>query len=78
MANETYEFRKINERCAELQKWLVKKAPHCLIEQKHLEEGGTERGYWAHGYLTALLDVMQLFMKGVPSHKDDSTSRYAA
>jgi hypothetical protein len=77
MAYETHEFRSINERCAELQEWLLKRAPHCLIEQKHLEEGGAERGYWAHGYLSARLDVMHLFMRGIPSHEDGSPSRYA-
>jgi len=77
MANETHEFRRIEDRCKELQEWLLKRAPHCLIEQKHLEEGGPERAYWAHGYLSALSDVMRLFMRGIPG-REDTTSRYAA
>jgi hypothetical protein len=78
MAVETHEFRRIEDRRRELQDWLQKKAPECLIEQKHLKESGPERAYWAHGYLSALSDVMRLFMRGIPGHEDTRRSRYAA
>jgi len=60
---ETPEIRKIEDRCRELQQWIATTAPHCLIEEKHLIAGSRERGYWAHGYLTALLDVLRLLSR---------------
>ncbi len=82
MADESTEFRRIEYRCGELKQWILKKAPHLVDEQKHLEEGSEERAYWAHGYLSALLDVLRLFTRDVPNAQygceDDSSSRYAA
>ena len=82
MADECIEFRKIEDRCRELREWILHKAPQCASEQKHLEEGSQESGYWAHGYLSALLDVMRLFLRDVPDlrHGNGKTSRsrYAA
>ena len=82
MADECIEFRKIEGRCKELREWITHKAPQCLTEQKHLEEGTDERGYWAHGYLTALTDVVRLFTRDCAAEQQDesggSTSRYAA
>ena len=63
MADECIEFRKIEDRCRELREWIHHKAPQCVTEQKHLEEGSQERGYWAHGYLSALQDVVRLFSR---------------
>jgi hypothetical protein len=65
MENEVLEFRKINERCNELKYWIAANAPQCLIEEKHLTEGSPERAYWAHGYLTGLMDVLRLFSRGI-------------
>ncbi len=82
MSDECLEFRKIEHRCGELREWIVRRAPHCVTDQKHLQEGSEERGYWAHGYLTALLDVIQLFSREVssPDYQDGeaSSTRYAA
>ncbi len=82
MENESQEFRKIEERCAELKTWILSNAPQCVTEEKHLIEGTQERAYWAHGYLTGLLDVMRLFSKdiSVPQHGRQTTpgSRRAA
>ncbi len=82
MADECIEFRKIEGRCKELREWISHRAPQCLTEQKHLEEGSDERGYWAHGYLTALTDVVRLFTRETPADEQHesggSTSRYAA
>jgi hypothetical protein len=81
MADESIEFRGIEYRCKELREWILKKAPGCITEQKHLAEGSPERAYWAHGYLSALLDVLQLFTRGIPNdrgHGDSSDQRYAA
>jgi hypothetical protein len=71
MESESLEFRKIEDRCTELRKWILSNAPQCVTEERHLLEGSQERAYWAHGYLTALLDVMRLFSK------DISNSRYS-
>ena len=79
MADECIEFRKIENRCRELKDWIRETAPHCLTEQKHLEEGSEERSYWAHGYLCALQDVVLLFSRESVSDQDDETGeRYAA
>ena len=82
MADECIEFRKIEGRCKELKEWISHKAPQCLTEQKHLEEGTDERGYWAHGYMTALTDVVRLFTREIPAGQQDesdgSASRFAA
>lgn len=58
---QSTEIRKIQDRSNELKQWIADNAAECLIEAKHLHEGSRERGYWAHGYQTALLDVLRLF-----------------
>lgn len=83
MADECIEFRKIEDRCSELKTWINHKAPQCLSEQKHLEEGSQERAYWAHGYLNALMDVLRLFSrselpKQAYENGDSSGQRFAA
>ncbi|HEY3625198.1 MAG TPA: hypothetical protein VGL00_02905 [Terracidiphilus sp.] len=79
MSDESLEFRKIENRCRELREWIQHKAPQCLTEQKHLEEGTQERGYWAHGYLSALQDVVCLFSKdSVADQGYDAGQKYAA
>lgn len=55
--------RNIDERCSELKNWILHNAPQCMLEEKQLVEGSQERAYWAHGYLTALLDVLRLFAR---------------
>jgi hypothetical protein len=79
MADECIEFRRIEDRCRELREWIHNKAPQCAAEQKHLEEGSQERGYWAHGYLTALQDVVRLFSKEAATEQEyGGRQRYAA
>lgn len=43
----------------ELQEWLRENGKNCSNEQKHLEEGTSERIYWHYGYLSALGDVLK-------------------
>jgi hypothetical protein len=64
MQTETVILPKIEDRCSELQNWILHNAPHCMDEEKQLVEGSEERAYWAHGYMTALADVLRLFAKG--------------
>jgi len=82
MADECIEFRKIEDRCIELREWILNRAPQCATDQKHLQEGSEERGYWAHGYLSALQDVMGLLTREVPApgygDGEASGTRYAA
>ena len=82
MENEALEFRKIDDRCRELKKWILENAPQAAEEEKQLVEGSEEQAYWAHGYLSALLDVKRLFSRDVPgmgsTGADDTRSRYAA
>jgi hypothetical protein len=83
MADECIEFRKIEHRCIELKEWISRRAPKCLTEQKHLQEGSPERAYWAHGYLAALVDVLGLFTRDAwhdpaDEGQQDSTRKRAA
>ena len=80
METEAVEFRKIDDRCRELKHWINLNASQCLVEEKHLIRGTQERGYWAHGYLTALLDVQRLFSRDLPTQfgGDSSHAREAA
>ena len=80
MDGESQEFRKLNDRCRELKHWIITNAPQCIEEEKHLIEGSQERAYWAHGYLTALLDVLRLFSQGSSGNGsgDAPRSRHAA
>jgi hypothetical protein len=48
----------LEDRSRALTRWLHEHAPECTSAQAHLNEGSSERGYWHHGYLTALRDVM--------------------
>lgn len=78
MENEAVEFRKIDDRCKELKHWIARNAPQCLIEEKHLMEGTQERAYWAHGYLTGLMDVLRLFSRGMSTADSRGSTRRAA
>ena len=83
MSDECIEFRKIEDRCSELKDWISHRAPKCLTEQKHLQEGSPERAYWAHGYLAALVDVLGLFTRDAPrdaarEEQEDSSQKRAA
>lgn len=51
---------RIRERAAELSRWLQEHAPECQREQRHLDEGTSERIYWHYGYMAALCDVVRL------------------
>jgi hypothetical protein len=77
MENEAVEFRKIEDRCRELKRWLAVNAPQCLMEEKHLLDGTEERAYWAHGYLTGLLDVQRLFSRGIEISGNQDTRKAA-
>lgn len=48
---------KTTERIERLTEWLRENAPYIDAEQKHLDEGASERAYWHYGYLCALRDL---------------------
>lgn len=50
----------IDRRIAELRVWLTENAPECADAQNHLDANTSERGYWHHGYLVALVDIRNL------------------
>ena len=54
---------KIEERVSELQNWILHNAPECMSEKQQFVEGSKERAYWAHGYMTALADVLRLIAR---------------
>lgn len=64
MAQVCTEIEKIEGRIRDLRGWLDANAPHCLAEQKHLEEGSHERVYWHYGYMVALRDTLALLTGG--------------
>lgn len=50
----------IDRRIAELRSWLQENAPECANAQNHLDANTSERGYWHHGYLVALIDIRRM------------------
>ncbi len=56
----------IDRRISELRAWLQEHAPETAEMQSHLDANTSERAYWHHGYLVALLDVRNLLQ----GHKD--------
>lgn len=53
----------LDRRIAELRAWLQENAPDTAERQIHLDANTSERAYWHHGYLVALLDMREL-LKG--------------
>ncbi len=51
---------KIAIRIKTIKDWLMLEHPDIFHEQKHLDEGTTERAYWHYGYLVALKDILNL------------------
>jgi hypothetical protein len=50
----------IDRRISELRAWLQENAPDTAEMQSHLDANTSERAYWHHGYLVALIDVRNL------------------
>ena len=50
----------INTRAAAQEQWLQENAPNVFQDQKHMDDGSSERAYWHYGYLVALRDVREL------------------
>ena len=53
----------LDRRIVELRLWLQENAPDTAEMQIHLDADTSERAYWHHGYLVALLDMREL-LKG--------------
>ena len=51
---------KIQNRILEIKDWLEKNYPEIDSEQKHLDTGTSERGYYMFGYMMALKDVISV------------------
>lgn len=56
----------LEHRISIMTDWLKENYPNICEEQKHLDEGGIERGYWHYGYIMALKDMV-----GYPELKED-------
>lgn len=56
--SESLDF--LSERIDDLGEFLLESAPYTCGEQKHLDAGTPERGYWHHGYRSALVDVLHM------------------
>jgi hypothetical protein len=50
----------IDERIRDLRSFLEESVPECFEAQKHLDASESERVFWHHGYLLALMDVRDL------------------
>lgn len=48
------------ERTRGIEEWLLEVRPSCFSEQRHLNEGTTERTYWHYGYMVALNDALKI------------------
>jgi len=51
---------KIERRCAGTLEFLKSDYPWIFQDQRHLDAGSEERGYWHYGYLSALQDTEKL------------------
>jgi hypothetical protein len=60
MQKDAQVAKRLKERTNALNKWLQANGGTAMREQRHLENNSTERLYWHHGYLAALLDVISL------------------
>jgi hypothetical protein len=49
----------LHERVNGIKAMLREKYPSLPEDQKHLDEGSAERGYWHYGYLSALQDMLK-------------------
>jgi len=54
---------KIQERIAEIGRWLTYNYPDITTEMKHLEKGSEARGYYMFGYMMALMDVISVLKR---------------
>jgi len=54
----------IDERQADLFKWLRAEGREIVEAQAHLKGGSIEQAYWHYGYAIALRDVLQLLEGG--------------
>jgi hypothetical protein len=50
---------KLRQRIEAQTQWLLQSDPFCFQEQKHLDEGCSERIYWHYGYMVALSDLIE-------------------
>jgi len=48
------------ERRDGIREWLAQQGEDTEFEQKHLDDGSSERAYWHHGYQAALDDLLRL------------------
>lgn len=60
MSEQLKNFDAVLQRHANHFDWLKKNHPEVFVEQKHCEEGSSERAYWHHGYMMAIRDVMRI------------------
>jgi len=54
----------IQSRINNISAWLSENAPQCQDQQKHLDDGSSERVYWHCGYVAALCDLQKLLGLG--------------
>ena len=47
-------------RIRKQREWLETHHPETFTEQKHTQEGTSERAYWHHGYMMALRDSLAM------------------
>ena len=56
MAFEIEKYKEyLDDRIKGLKDWLIEQDPACFKEQKHLDEGTSERIYWHYGELMTLI-----------------------
>ena len=51
-------IKQLLERRAGMRDWISSEASYTAVDQRHLVESSSERGYWHHGYMAALDDVI--------------------
>lgn len=57
--NLVTKWPKFEDRYRGLRAWLKQNHPEVFADQKHCDEGASERAYWHYGYMAAINDLVR-------------------
>jgi hypothetical protein len=68
--SDVLDLQRLRDRERGIQKWIKENHPTIQSEQKHLDEGSTERAYWHYGYMVGVRDVLNFLTRGREDDKN--------
>jgi hypothetical protein len=68
MSKQSSLIQTLIERRETIRAWIDSEADYTKRDQCHLDGASQEQGYWHHGYLSALNDVLALVNSHAPVH----------